>query len=55
MAEYTRLGWTIISPGAELEVSNLYLAKSASEHYDRMCSWDILGFEDSPSNYQCSL
>ena len=52
VAEYTHLGWTIISPGAELKMSNLYLAKSATEDYDHLCSWDVLGIEDSPAEYQ---
>ena len=38
VAEYIRLGWTIISPGAELDMLNLYLAKSVTENYDRLCS-----------------
>ena len=55
VAEYTRLGWTIISPGAELDMSNLFLARSATEDYDRLCSWDVLGIEDSPAEYQSTV
>ena len=55
VAEYTLLGWTIISPGAELDMSNLYFAKSATEDYDRVCSWDVLGIEDSPAEYQSTV
>ena len=55
VAEYTRLGGTIISPGAELDISNLFLARSATEDYDRLCSWDVLGIEDSPAEYQSTV
>ena len=50
VAEYTRFGWTIISPGTELDLSNLYLTRSTDEDYDRLCSLDVLGIQDSPSN-----
>ncbi len=50
VAEYTRFGWTIISPGTELDFSNLYLTRSTVEDYDRLCSLDVLGIEDSPSS-----
>ena len=50
VAEYTRFGWTIISPGTELDLSNLYLTRSTDEDYDRLCSLDVLGIQDSPSS-----
>ena len=55
VAEYIRLGWTIISPGAELDMSNIYIARSVTENYDRLCSWDVLGIEDSPAEYQSTV
>ena len=55
VAEYTPLGRAIILPEAELEVSNLHLAKSATEDYDRLCSWDVLGIEDFPAEYQSTV
>ena len=50
VAEYTRFGWTIISPGTELDLSNLYITQSTVKDYDRLCSLDVLGIEDSPSS-----
>ena len=50
VAEYTQFGWTINSPGTELDLSNLYLTRSTDEDYNRLCSLDVLGIQDSPSN-----
>ena len=55
VAEYTHLGFTKISPGAELDMSNLYLAKSATEDYDCLCSWDALGIVDSSAEHQSTV
>ena len=55
VAEYTRFGWTIISPGAEVNLANLYLTRSTSEDYDRLCRLDVLGIEHSPAGDQQSV
>ena len=52
VAEYTRFGWTIIMPGAEVNLSNLSLIRTTSEDYDRLCRMDVLGIEDSPPSDQ---
>ena len=43
VAEYTRFGWTIMSPGAEKDLSPTYLAVSANADYKRLCALDVLG------------
>ena len=50
VAEYTHFGWTIISPGVEIDLGNLYVTTSTVTDYDRLCSLDVLGIEDSPAS-----
>eukprot|EP00794_Sanderia_malayensis_P006399 gene6399-7133_t len=52
MAEYTRIGWTIISPGVEVDLAGLYATQSTAENYDRLCRLDVLGVEDFPPGDQ---
>lgn len=47
VAELTKLGWTIISPGKEVDLMNLYLTQSSSEDYERLCALDVLGLEEA--------
>ena len=51
VAEKTRFGWFVMSPGAEVE-SNMYLTQSSNQDYDRLCRLDILGLEDRPGGEQ---
>eukprot|EP00795_Rhopilema_esculentum_P011260 gene11260-21451_t len=55
VAEYTRFGWTITSPGTELDLSDLYLTRSTDEDNDRLCSLDVFGIQDSPSSRSNSV
>ena len=50
VAEKTKFGWTIISPGQDFGISNLCLARSSATDYDNLCKLDVLGLEDE--NYQ---
>ena len=54
VAENTRLGWIIMSPGSEVS-SNLYLTGSSLDDYDRLCRLDVLGLEDRPEGDQESV
>ena len=47
IAEYTKFGWVIMSPGKDLDFSEVYLTRSVSEDYDKLCSLDVLGIEDT--------
>ena len=49
VAELTELGWTIMSPGKDSNLSKLYLARSSSEDYEQLCNLDCLGLEDRNS------
>ena len=48
VAERTRLGWTIMSQGREVNHSYLMLTRSAHEDYMELCSLDVLGLKDRP-------
>ena len=52
VAEKTHLGWTIISPGREVDTSPLLLTRSTSNDYEQLCSLDVLGLTDSPEDDQ---
>ena len=52
VAEYTRFGWTIMSPGAEKDLSPTYLSVSANSDYERLCALDVLGLADNPTGDQ---
>ena len=52
VAEYTRFGWTILSPGAEKNLSPTYLAVIANSDYERLCTLDVLGLADNPTSDQ---
>lgn len=52
IAELTSFGWTIMSPGAETNLSSMYLTRSSSTDYEELCSLDVLGLEDKPAGNQ---
>ena len=52
VAEYTRFGWTLMSPGAETDLSPVYLALNSTADYDRLCALDVLGLADNPTGDQ---
>ena len=50
-AEFTKMGWVMMSPGRESDaVSALYTQTSVSD-YEKLCSTDILGLEESQYNH----
>ena len=50
--ELTSFAWTIMSPGAETNLSSVYLTRSSSTDYEELCSLDVLGLEDKPAGDQ---
>ena len=47
IAEQTKMGWVIMSPGGESDlVSSLYTRTSASD-FNRLCDIDVLGVEEN--------
>ena len=50
-AEFTKMGWVTMSPGRESDVvSALYTQTSVSD-YEKLCSTDSLGLEESQYNH----
>ena len=52
IAEKTKFGWTIMSPGKEVNVNEIFLTQTSSADYEKLCRLDILGIEDSPTGDQ---
>ena len=55
VAEYTRFGWTLTSPGTETDFSKALLAVNSTADYERLCALDVLGLADSPTGDQCDV
>jgi hypothetical protein len=55
VAEKTALGWTIMSPGREMNHSFLMFTKSSQKDYMHLCSLDVLGLEDRAEGDQGSV
>ena len=49
VAEFTRFGWALMSPGGDLDPSVTCLAVNTAMDHERLCSLDVLGLADSPS------
>ena len=52
IAEHTRLGWIMMSPGRGDVANPLLLTRSTSTDYEQLCALDVLGLADSPENDQ---
>ena len=52
VAEYTRFGWTIMSPGTETDLDSMFLAQTASTDYEELYRMDVLGLEDTTNGDQ---
>ena len=51
IAEMTKLGWVVMSPGEEVDKRS-YLTHSSATDYDQLCRLDVLGIQDSPDGDQ---
>ena len=52
VAEKTKLGSTIMSPGPEIDHTNMLLTQTSHEDYAELCRLDVLGLEDTPEHDQ---
>ena len=52
VAELTRFGWAIMAPGDGADLKTGFLAVNTTTDYDRLCTLDVLGLEDSPPGDQ---
>jgi hypothetical protein len=46
VAELTKLGWILYSPGEEDELAHMNLIKSVNTDYEKLVSMDVLGIKD---------
>lgn len=52
MAEKTKLGWFIMSPGSEFDHNTMLLTQTSQSDYEDLCRLDILGLADTPEHDQ---
>ena len=52
IGEKTKLGWTIMSPGKEVDLSPMFFAQTSHVDYDNLCKPDVLGLADSSTGDQ---
>ena len=56
VAELTKFGWIIMSPGKEpLDLTNLLLTQTSHVDYEELCHLDVLGLSDTLPNDQSSV
>ena len=49
IAELTKLGWVVLSPGDDFDLTNLLFSKTSLHDYENLCSLDCLGIEEKHS------
>lgn len=52
VAEKTKLGWFIMSPGSEFDHNTMLLTQTSQSDYEDLCRLDILGLADTPEHDQ---
>ena len=55
VAELAQFGWIIMSPGKEVDLSNMFLTQTAATDYEELCKLDVLGLRDKPSADQSDV
>ena len=55
IAELTKFGWIIMSPGTEQDLTSIYLTQTSSGDYEQLCRLDVLGLEDQPTRDQAII
>ena len=52
VAELTKFGWFVMSPGTEIEKSTMMLTQASQRDYKDLCRLDVLGLADAPEHDQ---
>ena len=47
IAEQTKFGWVIMSPGVEFDQSTMLLTTTSQADFERLCRLDVLGLKDT--------
>jgi len=55
MGEKTKFGWTIMSPGKEVDLSSVFFTQTSHVDYDNLCKLDVLCLADSPTGDQAEV
>ena len=55
VAEKTKLGWTIMSPGTEIDHTNMLRTETSHVDYTELCRLGVLGLEDTPEHDQRTI
>ena len=55
VAELTKFGWTIMSPGKEVDISSMLLTQTAAADYEQLCKLDVLGIQDTAIGDQADV
>ena len=55
VAELTKFGWSIMSPGKEVVISSMLLTQTAVADYEQLCKLDVLGIQDSAIGDQANV
>ena len=55
VTELAQFGWIIMSPGKEVDLSNMFLTQTAAKDYEELCKLDVLGLRDKPSADQSDV
>lgn len=55
VAELTKLGQLILSPGEELDTTPMLLTQTSHLDYEELCRLDVLGLVDSPQHDQSQV
>ena len=52
VAELTKLGWLVMSPGAEFDRKTTLLTQTSQSDYEDLCRMDVVGLADTSENDQ---
>lgn len=52
IAELTKFGWFIMSPGQEFNHNQMLMTQTSQQDYEELCRLDILGLADTPEHDQ---
>ena len=55
IGEKTKLGWTIMSPGEEVDLSPIFFTQTSHVDYDNLGKLDVLGLADSSTGDQAEV
>ena len=55
IAEKTKFGWMLMSPGRTFNLSEMLQTQTSTADYEELCRLDVLALEDSPTGDQTSI